>query len=130
MARLSRKFGACTGLRLAASSRTFSYPQCDYKVPECDYKVPGSRFHVPGSGSRFTVHGTLNRNLEPGTWNLEPGTSIIRINHVDKDDERASQEGSQDDCGHRSRPVLWRVCVLDLSGRLSGCQLYRRGARS
>src|SRR5215468_4178028 len=90
--------------------------------------VPGSRFHVPGSETRTPKPGT--RNLEPGTWNLEPGTSIIRCTHVDKNDERALQEGPQDDCGHRSRPVLWRLCVLDLSGRLPGRQLHRRGARS
>src|SRR5262249_43658501 len=93
--------------------------------------VRGSTFHVPGSETRTPKPGTRNLepgtwnlepgtwnlepgtwNLEPGTWNLEPGTSIIRCNHVDKDDERASQEGPQDDCGHRSRPVLWRLCVL------------------
>ena len=30
-----------------------------------------------------------------------------------------SKEGPEDDCGHRSRPLLWRVCLLDLPGRLS-----------
>ena len=48
-----------------------------------------------------------------------------RINHVDQDDERAAQEGPEDDSGHRPRSLFRRVCVLDLSGGVSRRRLHR-----
>ncbi len=47
------------------------------------------------------------------------------IKNVDQNDERAAQEGPQDDRRHRPRSMLRRVRVFDLSGRVSRRWLHR-----
>ena len=75
--------------------------------------APRAGDHLPGLSQ--DPHGGAGRLRVAAFHGCRP--SAIMVRHVDEDDAGPPEEGAEEDRGDRSRSVLRRVRLFDLSGR-------------